>query len=100
MNVTTTLALQNMEVINLCDGAKLGYPCDFEINVADGCIVAIYVPKETKWLNLCKPEEYRIPWCHIECFGEETILVKLPPEKLAGCSGDGGCRTKRRGFFK
>ena len=98
MKPTTTLALQNMEVINLCDGAKLGYPCNFEINAENGCVLALCVPKETKWLNVCKPEEYRIPWCRIECFGEETILVKLPPEELSGCLS-AGCRPKRRGFL-
>ena len=98
MKSTTTSELQNMEVINLCDGAKLGYPCDFEINTEDGCVTAIFVPKETKWLGICKPEQYRIPWCRIECFGEETILVKIPNQELEGCAS-GGCRPKRQGFF-
>lgn len=98
MKTTTTSDLQNMEVINLCDGAKLGYPCDFEVNTEDGCITAIFVPKETKWLSVCKPEQYRIPWCRIECFGEETILVKIPPQELEGCA-TGGCRPKRKGLF-
>ena len=98
MKVMTTSELQSMEVINLCDGAKLGYPCDFEINTEDGCILAIFVPKDTKWLNLCKPEQYRIPWCRIECLGEETILVKMPPQELEGCLS-GNCRPKRKGLF-
>lgn len=99
MKSMTTSDLQSMEVINLCDGAKLGYPCDFEINTADGCITAIYIPKETKWLNLCKAEEYRIPWCRIECLGDETILVKIPSQELAGCLCT-GCRSKRKGLLK
>ena len=81
----TTSSLSSMEVINLCDGAKLGSPSDFEINPATGTISAIILPKDTGFFNFYKPESYRIPWERLQCIGEDTILVKLTPGELSAC---------------
>ena len=40
----STCELREKEVINLCDGARLGTPCDFEFDVCDGKITALIVP--------------------------------------------------------
>ena len=37
----TTSHLSSMEVINLCDGAKLGSPSDFEINPSTGKVSSV-----------------------------------------------------------
>ena len=47
--------------------------------------------------ELGKTEYYRIPWCNIQCIGEDTILVKLTANELNTC----GCkRPKGISFFK
>lgn len=35
--------MRDKEVINICDGKRLGYIYDVEINVVTGCVVSIVV---------------------------------------------------------
>ena len=90
MKSTTTMELREKEVINLCDGARLGHPCDFQFDICDGKILALIIPGEKGLWGGCKTQDIVIPWCKIECFGEDTILVKLESNEC--------CRTpeKRR----
>ncbi len=70
--------LQKKEVINLCDGCRLGYVCDLEIDLCTGKICSIVVPGEGRWLSLFgKCEDYVIPWCEIKKIGEDIILVDV-----------------------
>ncbi len=85
MRTLTTTELARMDVINLCDGARLGCPSSFEICADDGKLTALFVPVESGLFSLGRSEAYRIPWCRIECLGEDTILVKLSAAELAGC---------------
>ena len=91
MRIMTTQQLSGMEVINLCDGAKLGCPTDFEIDLEEGRIIAILLPKDTGFLCFGKTDMYRIPWQCLQCIGEDTILVKLPAAELTACL----CRPDR-----
>ncbi len=72
-----TCELREKEVINMCDGAKLGCPTDFEFSVCDGKITAIIVAGQGGFLGFGQSEDLIIPWNKIECIGEDTILVKL-----------------------
>lgn len=92
MKCTYISELVSMEVINLCDGSRLGYPCDFELSLPEGKVMSITVPGETGGFGLGKGKEYKIPWCKVECFGDDTILVRLPVDELCGCE----CGSKRR----
>lgn len=94
MREITTADLFCMEVINLCDGGRLGYPNSLELCVEDGKITAIIIPRDCGFLGLGKSEHYRIPWCRIECIGEDTILVKLTAAELQGCLGKGSGKKK------
>ena len=85
MRQITTTELFSMEVINLCDGGKLGYPNALELCADDGRAAALLVPKDRGILCFGPTEEYRIPWCRIECLGEDTILVKLTAAELSSC---------------
>ncbi len=85
MKQITTSELECMEVINLCDGCRLGCPSAVELNADDGCITALIVPRESGFLGFGKNECYRIPWCRIECLGEDAILVKLSAAELSNC---------------
>ena len=82
----STACLRELEVINLCGGAKLGYPCDFEIDVESARILAIIVCCSGGMPLFSKKEEYIIPWRLIECIGEDAILVKLSDSDLSVCS--------------
>ena len=98
MRKISTTDLRQLEVINLCGGERLGYPCDFEFDMESGKILSLIVP-------ICdggffgKKEEFIIPWCNIECIGEDAILIKMTREAIGNCS----ClqkSSKKRGFFK
>ncbi len=95
MRRISTADLRELEVINLCGGECLGYPCDFEIDLDDGRILAFTVTGRGQGFSLfCRDkEEYLIPWCKIECIGEDAILVKLPQNELSSCFS-GKCRRK------
>jgi YlmC/YmxH family sporulation protein len=94
MREITTSELECMEVINLCDGGKLGYPSAVELCVEDGKITALIIPRECGFLGFGKSEHYRIPWCRIECFGEDTVLVKLTAAELSNCIRKGSGKRK------
>ena len=94
MREITTNDLCSMEVINLCDGGKLGYPSALELCAEDGRITALLIPRECGFLGFGKSERYRIPWCRIECIGEDAILVKLTAAELTSCLVRGGGRKK------
>ena len=76
----TTVSLQKKEIINLCDGSRLGYATDFEFDPKCASILSLMVPRRgCGFLGLGKTEYLFIPWNKIECFGEDTILVRLTP---------------------
>ena len=62
------------EVINACDGKRLGFVTDIEFDVCDGRITAIVVPVKSGFLGL-KCEDVVIPWNKICKIGEDVILV-------------------------
>ena len=73
----STCELREKEVINLCDGSRLGCPCDFEFDVYEGSITAIIVPRPSGFLGLSRANDLVIPWKNIECIGTDAILVRL-----------------------
>lgn len=85
MRQLTTTDLSSMEVINLCDGAKLGCPACFELDCDDGRLTSLLIACDTGFLSFGKSDYYRIPWCKIQCIGEDTILVKVTAAELTSC---------------
>lgn len=78
MKLISTAELREKEIINLCDGARLGYADDFEFDLCDGKITALILCGERGlWGFGVKGGDLLIPWNKIECVGEETILVRL-----------------------
>ena len=55
-------SLRDKEVINVCDGRRLGYIFDVEINAALGSVVAIVVLFDCRVFGFGKCEELIIPW--------------------------------------
>ncbi len=96
MNVCSTVEIREKEVINLCDGTRLGYACDFEVDLCDAKLVSLILPAPCGFFGFSRGEPLVIPWCCVECVGEDAILVKLDPNT---CS----CRKeteKHRKWFK
>ena len=73
----STCDLRDKEVINLCDGSRLGCPTDFEFNACDGKITALIISGQGGFFCFSNGRDIVIPWCKIECIGEDAILVRL-----------------------
>lgn len=75
--------LRCKEVINICDGCRMGFVCDAEIEIQSGRITAIYVPGKKRLFGLLGCEcDYCIPWACIKRIGEDIILVDVNPEQI------------------
>ena len=78
MQCLCTSGIGKKQVINVCDGAVLGYVTDIEIDKCDGRVIAFIVGC-TSGLGFSKGDAVRIPWCNVKCIGEDTILVDVAP---------------------
>ena len=78
-----TCDLRDKEVINLCDGAKLGCPTDFEVDCCDGRIIALVIEGQGGFLGFGQSKDIIIPWCKIDRIGEDAILVRLERNEYA-----------------
>ncbi len=64
------------EVINLSDGARLGYIFDAEINTETGQIESFIIPGQGKVLGIFgKDNEFIIPWKSIKKIGDDIVLI-------------------------
>lgn len=76
--------MHDKEVINVCDGTRLGFVDDVEVDTCTAQMVAIVVYGRNKCFGLLGREaDVVIHWKDIEVIGEETILVNYhcPPGK-------------------
>lgn len=74
--------LSNMEVINCRNGKRLGCVGDISLDTEKGCVTDLYVPTGSKyWGCIGKKGEYRIPYCCVEKFGSDVILVNIDEKK-------------------
>ena len=73
------LDFKHKEVINICDGKRLGYVQDVCADLETGKITSIIVPGGTnKLMNLfSNVNDIIIPWERIRCISEELILVEI-----------------------
>ena len=68
------------EVVCICDGARLGFVSDVEVEVPEGQVRAIVVPGKGKFYGLWgHTEDYVIPWNAIRRVGDDIILVDCKP---------------------
>ena len=71
--------LRRKEVINICDGCRLGYVGDVEIKIPEGEVKAIIVFGPCRFFGLFgRGEDYYIPWDCIQKFGSDIILIDKP----------------------
>lgn len=94
MGRITTCDLRDKEVVNICDGVRLGYPSDFEFDTQDGRISALIVPRSGGFFSLFQGDAIMIPWHRIECIGSDAILVRLDRAEYIDQNRD----KKKKGF--
>ena len=78
--------IRQKDVINVCDGKKLGRPIDLLLNESN-CVDAIVVPAEGGGLlGIFKrdKEGFVIPWNKVRRIGDDVILVEVDSERLFG----------------
>jgi YlmC/YmxH family sporulation protein len=83
MRQTTTASLCKREIINLCDGKRLGYATELCFDAKTAEVLSLMIPQKSGFLCFGKTEYLFIPWCKIDCFGEDTILVRLTEQELS-----------------
>lgn len=88
--------MRNKEVINICDGCRLGYVCDLDIKLPEGQIVALIACGPCRWFFglFGRGDEYYIPWECIQRIGNDIILVDKPVQRR-----DPAMERKRRKRF-
>lgn len=83
--------LRCREVINICDGCRLGYVTDLELDCTGGNVVALIVPGKARLFGLLgREDEFVIPWGCIRRIGGDIILVEVDLERIRK-----PCRKKR-----
>ena len=86
--------LRCKEVINLCDGARLGFVSDLELEEDSGRILSLRIPCPGRLFGLLgSGADYVIPWGCIRRIGGDLILVDV---NLNECRRP---REKRQKFF-
>ena len=86
--------LRCKEVINICDGCRLGYVGDVEVTVPDGKVVALIVPGPARFFGLFgRGEEFYVPWECIKQSGPDNVLNDKPNHRRQPSRGE---RRRRR----
>lgn len=82
--------LKEKEVINICDGEKLGNVCDIEFEEKTGKIIALIIPGPCKILGIIgRDQEYIIPYECVQRIGADVVLVEVERDKcLKKCKWD------------
>ncbi|MBR3704493.1 MAG: YlmC/YmxH family sporulation protein [Oscillospiraceae bacterium] len=76
------IELKYKEVINICDGCRLGYVGDVEVVIPEGKVSALIVPGPYRFFGLFgRGEEFYIPWECIKQIGDDIILIDQPAQK-------------------
>ncbi len=77
--------LKQKEVINVCDGRRLGRPIDLILNER-ACAEALVVPDSCGFWGFIRPDRdgLVIPWSRIRCIGDDVILVELDEKAMIG----------------
>jgi YlmC/YmxH family sporulation protein len=84
-------SLRDKDVINICDGKRLGFVNDMEIDSCSGKVCALIVLFDCRLLGFGKCEELIIPWEKVSCFGKDAVLVNIGTDIYAKL----GCNDKK-----
>lgn len=78
--------LKQKDVINICDGRKMGKPIDLILN-ENACVEALVVPGGSGGLlGVLRPDREGcvIPWRRVRQIGDDVILVEMDPNFQTG----------------
>lgn len=75
--ICTTCELRQKDVVNVCDGQKLGCVSELEVDTDCGKVTAIIVYGDNLVSILFGRNKIRVPWERIKCIGRDTVLVEL-----------------------
>ena len=76
--------LKQKDVINICDGRKMGRPIDLILNDR-ACVEALVVPGGGNGIiGLLRPEREGcvIPWRQVRQIGDDVILVEIESNEV------------------
>lgn len=73
------------EVINVCNGNRLGYVRDLHIDTQNACIVDLLVETDAPLSFKRKNRTLTVPWNCVQVIGDTTVLVRYdaPPPACA-----------------
>jgi YlmC/YmxH family sporulation protein len=90
----TLSELRNKEVISQCNGARIGFVDDLEVDTRSARICSLVIYGRLKFFGLLgRHDDCIIPWESISLIGEDTILVSCDNKKRRK-------HRKRVGFLK
>ena len=70
--------MHDKEVINICDGMRLGYVDDLEVDTCTAQITALVICGRSRLFGLLGREpDVVVQWKDIEVIGDETVLVNF-----------------------
>ncbi len=74
--------LYEKEVICIKDGTRLGIIGDIEINTSTGSVESIIICGRRKMFGIFgRDEDVIVPWCCIQVFGDDIVLVNFEPPR-------------------
>lgn len=86
--------LRCREVINICDGCRIGFVSDLVMDCTGGNVIALVVPGRPKLFGLLgREDDFVIPWGCIRRLGSDIILVEVELERIRE-----PCRKKKCRF--
>jgi len=90
MKISSTRELRTKDVINLCNGKRIGCVSDLEFDTCSGKIISLVIPGECGLFGFGARNEIIIPWSRVECFGEDTVLVRINENECQTFGGENG----------
>ncbi len=88
MSRCTLWQLKEKEVINVCDGRRLGCVEDLEFEIDSGKICSLILSERGSLLGFGRGEGISVPWSCIKRIGADIILVDIGEAEPACCEGE------------
>ena len=74
--------LREKEVVNVCDGERLGNICDVDFEERTGRICSLIIPGPCKGFGIIgRDSEYIIPYECVKRIGADVVLVEVEASK-------------------
>ena len=85
----TIAEFRDKEVVNICDGRRLGYVIDVEFDTLSGRILSLVLPGKGGLFSFGRCDDIIIDWCKIQRIGDDIILVDIGSDlPLCRCDKD------------